>query len=321
MAGILYFDEVPAALEPVLREQVSRGFDLWLWDRMKTREQQEKVALAEYVIVGAREVDENFIASAKKAKLFQKIGAGTDNIDLEAAARHNVTVANAPGGNAGAVAELTILMILALYRQVHRLDAKVRAGGWPMWALRPSSFEMQGKAHGVVGFGSVGQEVAKRSQALGTEIMYFDVVPSPGRANSSGATYHPLDVLLHKADIVSVHVPLTPESRYLIGAPELAMMKDAAVLTNVARGGVVDEAALYAALSTGQLAGAALDVWEREPVPSDHPLLQLENVIATPHVGAGTREAYVRVLDMAAENIRRVAAGESARYVVTEGKG
>lgn len=320
VADILYLDEIPVSLEPVLRAHIPGEFGLWLWDRMGAEERQDKLALAEYIIVGAREVDEDFLASAQRAKLIQKIGTGTDNIDLDAAAQESLVVANAPGGNAGAVAELTILMILALYRQLHQLNTSVRAGEWPMWALRPSSFEMQGKAHGVVGFGAIGQEVAKRSRAFGAEVMYFDIGPEPGRAGVDHPPYYPLELLLRRADIVSIHVPLTPDSRHLIGGEELAMLKESAVLVNVARGGVVDEAALYTALESGQLAGAALDVWEAEPVPTHHPLLQLENVIATPHVGAGTREAYIRVLDIASENIRRVAAGEHPHNVVTEGR-
>jgi glyoxylate reductase len=162
----------------------------------------------------------------------------------------------------------------------------------------------------------VGREVARRARAFGTGVLYHDEVRREDAKHELGATYATLPELLSRADIVSVHVPLTPLTRRLIGGEELAMMKPAAVLVNVARGGIVDERELAKALLSGRIAGAALDVWESEPVPPDNPLLRLENVIATPHVGAGTRETLSRVLGMAFANIQRVSQGETPHHVV-----
>lgn len=317
MPRILYYDEVPEPLEPVLRAQVPEGFELLLWDRVLEGERRDVLAAADYILVGPRTVDAGFIAGATSARLLQKIGAGTDNIDLAAAARRGLAVANTPGGNAAAVAELTILMILALYRKLRLVEAAVRAGRWPAWEHRPSSFELQAKVHGIVGLGAVGQEVARRSRAFGADVRYVDIADRDDVAARLGVTSRPLGDLLRESDVVSLHVPLTEESRHLVGRDELAVMKPSALLINVARGGVVDESALYAALRDGRLAGAGIDVWQREPPAPDDPLLRMDNVVATPHVGAGTRDTYQRVLAMAVENIRRVATGAPARHVVT----
>lgn len=320
MTSILYLDNVPASLEPLLRSQVPPEFDLVLWDRLNEDEREDWLGRADYLVVGAKKVGSELITKATRARLLQKIGAGTDNIDLSSAKRQNLVVANAPGGNAGAVADMTMLLILALYRQLRRLDAAMRAGEWPMWELRPSSFEMAGKVHGIVGLGAVGCEVAKRSRAFGTELMYFDTVRSPV-ADSLEATYRPLERLLSESDIVSLHIPLNASTRHLLSAAELALMKRSAVLVNVARGGLVDEAALYSALRDGRLAGAGLDVWEEEPPSVESPLLRLDRVVATPHVGAGTCETYSRVLAMAVENIERYEKGDSVNNVVEEPHG
>lgn len=315
---ILYLDEANGPLEHLLHERSPEGFDLLLWEHISVGEREQTLALADYLMVAASKVDESLISGASKAKFIQKTGVGTDNIDLQAARRREIPVANTPGANSTAVAEHTILLILALYRKLLELDVGTKRGSWPMWELRPYSFEMAGKVHGLVGFGSIGREVARLSQAFKTNVLYFDEFRSPEAENETGAVYAPLEQVLQQADILSLHVPLVPATRKLIGVDELAMMKPEAVLVNVARGGIVDENALAVALREGSITGAGVDVWEQEPVDPENPLLSLRNVIATPHVGAGTRDTLTRVLDMAFTNIARVARRESPLYVVNE---
>ena len=313
---ILYLDEVPGELERLFRERKPAGFRLSFWSEMDSQAREESLHAADYVLVAARKFGSDLIEEAARTRLIQKTGIGTDNIDCRAAAARCIPVANTPGGNARSVAELTILLILALYRKLLALDAATRRGEWPMWELRPTSFEMDGKILGLVGLGNVGREVARRARAFGTGVLYHDEVRREDAEHELGATYAALPELLRRADIVSVHVPLTPLTRRLIGGEELAMMKPAAVLVNVARGGIVDEGELTKALRSGQIAGAALDVWESEPVHPDNPLLRFENVIATPHIGAGTRDTLSRVLGMAFANIQRVSQGETPHHVV-----
>lgn len=304
-------------MKRMLYAQKPEEFELWLWAEMDEVERRKRLAQADYLLVAAERVDEELIAGAPRARLIQKTGVGTDNIDVRAAASRGLPVANTPGSNSVGVAELTVLLILALYRKLLTLDAATRRGEWPMWTFRTSSFEMSGKIHGLIGFGSIGREVARRSQAFGTEILYFDNFrPNAEEEKELGATFVPLEDLLRRSDIISLHVPLMPETRHLVGAEELAMMKPEAVLVNVARGGVIDEAALTDALREERIAGAALDVWEREPVNPDNPLLRLENVVATPHIGAGTRDTLARVLETAFGNITRVSRGEPPLHVV-----
>ena len=174
---------------------------------------------------------------------------------------------------------------------------------------------MNGKTHGFIGFGTIGQETAKRSKAFGTNIIYYDPFRI-SEENELDATYMSINEVLEKSDIVSLHLPLHPETENLITHRELTMMKNNAILINVSRGGIVDENALAKALRNGDIAGAGIDVWESEPPKIDHPLFKLENVITTPHIGAGTHDTLQRVLNMAFTNIGKVNKGEDPDYVV-----
>ncbi|GAB7387024.1 2-hydroxyacid dehydrogenase [Bacillaceae bacterium] len=314
---ILYFDKVFDAFKELLYEHKSEGFELSFWVEMNDDERERALAAADYLLVATKKIDASIIAKAKKAKLIQKTGIGVDNIDIEAAARHGLPVANTPGGNTTGVAELTILLILSLYRKLPFVNEATKKGKWLMWELRPSSFEMKGKTHGFIGFGNIGRETARLSKAFGTTILYYDKFRAPEELERElGAAYASLEEVLRRSDIVSLHVPLMPETKGMIGEKELALMKRNAILINVSRGGIVDETALFRALRKGILAGAAIDVWAKEPTDPDNPLLKLDNVIATPHIGAGTRDTLNRVLAMAFGNIAKVEAGGAPDYVV-----
>jgi len=252
------------------------------------------------LVRGATRVTRDVVTRARDLKAVARAGSGVDNIDLEACRERGVAVFNTPGANAVSVAEHTWALILALHRHLPRAAASMAAGRWEKNDL--GGREVRGKLLGLVGFGRVGQEVARIGLAFGCRVQAHDplvfiedVVP--------GAAAATLDVLLATSDIVSLHAPLLPETKGLLSAERLARMKPGALLVNCARGALIDEAALERALAEGRLAGAGLDVFEREP-PGDRPLLRLPQVLATPHVAASTPEAQLRAGIEAAAAIR-----------------
>ncbi len=248
------------------------------------------------------------IAAAPRLKLIQKIGVGVNTIDLEAAKARGIPVCNLPGTNSQAVAELTLLLMLACLRKLVRFDAATRAGQG--WTLPPSMQdglgELHGRSIGLVGYGAVPQALAPALRALGCRVLYHTRAPRPGLEGD----FRSLPDLLAQSDIVSLHIPQTPETTNLIDAAALARMKPGAILINTARGGLVDEAALVSALASGRLAAAGLDVFAQEPTAPDNPLFALENVVLAPHVGWLTGGTFARSFSIAAENCRRLAAGE-----------
>lgn len=245
------------------------------------------------------------VASAPRLRLVQKIGVGVNTIDLEAARRRGVAVCNMPGTNTQAVAEMTLLLMLGALRRAARLDAEARAG----WRLPPEfqdhAGEVRGRTVGLVGYGAVPRRLAPVLRALGARVLYAARSPKPDAAGERV----PLDTLLKDSDVVSLHVPLAPDTARLVDAGAIARMKPGAVLVNTARGGLVDEAALAAALRTGRLAAAGLDVFETEPAAAGNPLFALDNVVCSPHVAWLTRETLERSVAVAVENCRRLAAG------------
>jgi len=226
---------------------------------------------------------------------------GVDNVDLEAATRRGVVVMNSPGGSSVTVAELTLAHMLALARHVAQATASVKSGKWEKKKFQ--GHELHGKTLGVVGIGNIGSIVVQRCQALGMNVLAYDPFISPEAAAKLGVTLVSLEELWPRADVVSLHVPLTEQTRYLVNAATLAKMRQGALLVNCARGGVIDEAALAEALARGHLGGAALDVFEKEPVAPDHPLLKLDSFICTPHLGASTEEAQAAVAVAIAEQL------------------
>ena len=255
---------------------------------------------------------EAMIAAAPKLRLIQKIGVGVNTIDLAAAKMRGVPVCNLPGTNARAVAELTLALMLAVVRRVPRFDAALRAGTWKDEALRDGLGELGGSVVGLVGYGSVPRLLAPVLAAMGCEVLYTARNPV---ADAAGRLVH-FGTLLEQSDVVSLHVPLTAETGTLLDAAALARMKPGAVLINTARGGLVDQAALVEALREGRLSGAGLDVFADEPVPPGEALLTLPNVVVTPHIAWITTGTFDRSFVLAAENCRRVAAGEQLLHRV-----
>jgi D-3-phosphoglycerate dehydrogenase len=229
-------------------------------------------------------------------------GTGTDNVDLEAARRFGIVVSNTPNTATEPIAEHCLMLLLAVTRRVLQLDAAVRRGEWPRGML----LQCRGKTLGIIGTGAIGTAFAGLARGIGMRVVAWTMHPDPEKGARAGFTYvESLDALLAQSDVVSLHLRSSPETRGLLGAKQLARMKDGAVFINTARGDIVDEAALAAALSTGKLAGAGLDVFAKEPVPHDSPLLRLPNVVLTPHTAGTTPEALANGLNLCAENVVR----------------
>lgn len=253
-------------------------------------------------------ISADVIARGPKLRLIQKIGVGVNTIDLDAARMRDIPVCNMPGTNSRAVAEMTLLLILAALRRLPLLDRRTRNGlGWARDPALTDAFgELEGLTVGLVGYGTVPRILTPCLMALGATVIYTARGPRPDAA----APFRPLDRLLTESDVVSLHVPLTIDTRGMLDRARIFAMKPGAILINTARGGLTDEAALADALRTGRLSAAGLDVFAEEPVHPDNPLLSLDNVVLAPHVAWLTRGTLVRSFEVAVENCRRLGSGE-----------
>jgi D-3-phosphoglycerate dehydrogenase / 2-oxoglutarate reductase len=258
-------------------------------------------------------VDAALIAAAPRLQVIGRAGVGVDNVDLDAATRAGITVVNAPTGNTIAAAEHTIALLLALARRVPAADASIRRGEWTRGPLQ--GVQLRGRTLGIVGLGKIGMAVAERARGLGMTLLGSDPYVTAEQAALRGVELVTFEELIARSDAVSVHVPLTRDTTALLDAKVIARMKPGAFVLNVARGGIVDEPALAAALREGRLGGAGIDVFEAEP-PTGSPLLDAPNTVLTPHLGASTAEAQVAVAEEIAEQVLDVLAGRPARYAV-----
>lgn len=275
-----------------------------------------ELAGVEVIIAALAAVTADHIAAADSLKLIQTPSHGFDHVDIAAAAERGVPVCNVgtSGAEAGTVAEHAMGLMLACARRLVDAHEGIRGGDWPQ--LAGSTIELQGKTLGIIGLGHIGREVAERARAFGMTLLYFDTVAAPDDVESAlGIERVELDRLLQESDAVTVHVPLMPSTHGLIGAEELAKLKDGAILVNTSRGPVVDNLALAEALATGRIA-AGIDVFDPEPPPADHPLRGAPNVVLTPHLAGTTRESVIRIMAAALENIRRFGRGEPVQDVV-----
>jgi len=248
---------------------------------------------AALIVRSRTKVTAELLAEAGDLEVIGRAGVGVDNIDMPAATRRGIAVLNAPGGNTYSTAELAFALILAAARKIPQADAGIRQGDWPRKTLR--GLELRGRTLGVVGLGRIGTEVAHRARAFGMKVIGHDPYVTSRRAEELGVAMFSLPDMLARADVVTLHVPLTDKNRNLIGQAELASMPEGSILVNAARGGLVDEEALAAALSSGRLAGAGLDVFAVEPPYPDNPLLAAPNLVMTAHLGASTRDAQEAV--------------------------
>ncbi|TWI54618.1 phosphoglycerate dehydrogenase [Halalkalibacter nanhaiisediminis] len=242
-------------------------------------------------------------------KIVARAGVGVDNIDLDAATKRGVVVVNAPDGNTISTAEHTFAMIMSVMRNIPQANASIKAGEWNRKAFQ--GFELRGKTLGIVGFGRIGTQLAKRAKAFEMSLLVFDPFLTKARAEKIGVQTAELDEVLANADIITVHTPLTKETKGLLGMENIAKTKPGVFLINCARGGIIDQEALKHYLKNGHIAGAALDVFEEEPV-ADEELLAFNNVIATPHIAASTKEAQLNVAAQVSEEVIRFLEGEPA---------
>jgi D-3-phosphoglycerate dehydrogenase len=268
----------------------------------------EKIGTFEVVVVRSRtKMTRELVEKADKCQIIARVGIGLDNIDQEAAKEKNIKVINAVEGAITAVAELVIGLMLSMAREIPRADREIRNGNWIKKELMGT--ELKGKYLGIVGLGNIGKRLGRLARALNMNIIGYDVVPIDDEFSKEvGLMKADLDTLLSSADYVSFHVPLLDSTRHMINAEKLKMMKNTARIINTARGGVIDEEALYNSLNDGSLAGAALDVFEVEPATGNK-LITLPNFIATPHMGAQTKEAQLLAANIIAEKIIQVLRG------------
>jgi phosphoglycerate dehydrogenase-like enzyme len=274
--------------------------------------QEEIAAIGDLDFLIAAKATTAMIGAAQKLRLLQLPGVGYDQVNLEAAARKGIPVAVSVSGSSDAVAEHAMLLMLAVSRRLVEIANSLRSGKWWMWERRTVSYGLAGKTLGIIGFGRIGKEVAVRAAAFGMSIQYYDVV------RVEGHRYCPLNELLQTSDVVTLHCPLTAETRGLLDRTRIGLMKPKAILINTARGGIIDESALHQALVEGRLAGAGLDVFAEEPPDTACPLLHLDQVIATPHISTGTLDSLQTKAAFYAENIRRVLAGEQPEGLLNQ---
>ena len=262
------------------------------------------------IMLGDFRLTSTLIEMADNLKIIARVGVGYNNVDLDAATKKGILVTNVPGALSDAVAEHAILLILAVAKRLVAAGEYVRSGRWNEFCQHSPGFELSGKSLGIIGFGAIGSAVAQKIKGFNVNLLVFDPYVDNSRVEAFGGRLVPLEQLLREADIVTVHTPLTAETKLLIGKRELDMMKRSAVLINTARGAVIDERSLIEAIRNKQLVAAGLDVLTNEPPEIDNPLLQLENVTISPHSANFTLEACRRLWSACANAVLSVLNGE-----------
>jgi phosphoglycerate dehydrogenase-like enzyme len=317
---IIVSPKFPPAMLDVARSLVPAGFEMVVVDAGTPEFTAALPDAAYYVGFPRAELNSEFFKAAPGLKLVQLISAGYDRLDVAAAKRAGVPIANNGGSNSVAVAEHTLMLMLAVYRKLSWHHANVVTGKWRVGDFASHRlYELEGKTLGIVGLGTIGKKVARRAAAFGMRILYYDIARLAGDAEDAlGVRFVLLPELLRTADIVTLHVPLNDATRNLIGTRELGMMQASGVLINTCRGPVVDETALHTALTTGRIAAAGLDVMVEEPPIANHPLFALENVTFTPHMAGPTWDNWFKAFRNAFDNVQRVARGERPLWVIPE---
>ncbi|WP_371371095.1 NAD(P)-dependent oxidoreductase [Sporomusa aerivorans] len=318
MANVLYLGDASAGMLDIIEAVKPKDITISYWCNLEQDAQEKAIESCAYFLVSLHKVSKEMLLRAKNLKMIQTTGAAVDNIDLGTAKALGITVANTPADYTTSIAELTLGLILNLFYKLRIFDqaANDQEKTSPL-GLKETAYEIRGKVHGIFGCGKVGQEVARLTQAFGAKILYHDLRRLPEELEIKlNADYVSFDELLKKADIISLHTPLTPITRNCLSHREFTLMRSSAILVNVSCGNIVDENALYHALCKQEILGAAIDIWAKEPV-GNNPLLGLDNILlATPHIGTTTREALQSELKMAFLNIQNVSEGKKSNYVV-----
>jgi len=303
--SVLICDQVSSTLKEILEKN---GLKVTYEPEITPEQTAEKIGNFQVVVVRSRtKMTRELIAKADKCKIIARVGIGLDNIDQDAAKEKNIRVINAVEGAITAVAELVIGLMLSMAREIPRADREIRNGNWIKKELMGS--ELKGKYLGIIGLGNIGKRLGRLTRALNMNIIGYDVIPIDDEFSKEvGLMKADLDTLLSSADYISLHVPLLDSTHHMINAEKLKLMKNTARIINTSRGGVIDEEALYNSLKEGNIAGAALDVFEVEPATGNR-LTTLPNFIATPHMGAQTKEAQLLAANIIAEKIIQVLRG------------
>ena len=305
----------PARTFETLKELLPESqFEL---EAVDTPEAYDAMTDAEIMILRIFKAPAEVIERNKNLKMILRWGAGYDSVDIQAAGERGILVTNTPGANAGAVAELAVMLMLAVGRKLLCHHESLRQGEWSKNTFLNSSYSLNNKIVGIIGAGNIGRQVAKRVQAFGAKTQYYDEFKlTPAMETEFSLPYVTFEELIKTSDIITLHIPLTDQTKHIIGAKELERMKPGAIVINTARGGLVDDCALAAAVRDGRLRGAGLDGVEREPLSPDDELLQDPNIIVTPHVGGGTADIGDVILPMLAQDIRDFADGNDVKHVV-----
>lgn len=318
MKRVLYNSLGDEALYGLIRDAAAGSCELLTLGRDDDAERLQKLAAADAVIVASKPLTRALIEGGQKLAFVHHQGVGYhDTVDTAALAERRIPLAITPGGTTVGVAEHTVMLILAMLRRLPFADAELRQGRFHINALRPVSRELRGRTVGLLGAGRIGRAVAKRLQPFDVRLLHYDPRGLPGEVEEElGLERREFDELLAEADILSLHLPLTAATRHVIGAGALGRMKPGAFLVNTSRGGLVDEAALVAALRSGHLAGAALDVFDPEPPGAANPLYAMPNLVLTPHVAAGTRDAFLEKMTFIFRNLGRFWRGEPVENLI-----
>ena len=314
---IVFVTDLPDAAV-VAQEMAPSGFD-FVVAAGKSAEFKEAMRDAEYLVGFVDQfITKELFTFAPKLKLIQLLSAGYDKADIAAAKAARVPISNNGGANSVAVSEHAILLMLAVSRQLVRQHTSVAAGRW-RGNSTPRVHEVRGKTLGIIGLGTIGKKTARLANAFGMNVVYYDIARlTEDQEDALGVRFRLLRELLSTSDIVSPHTPLNDSTHHLIGPEELALMKPSAILVNTSRGPVVDEVALHDALTSGKIAGAGLDVFEKEPPLPDNPLFKLDNVVLTAHLAGPTFESNTARVRNGFDNVQRVARGDAPLWVVPE---
>ena len=307
--------------EALIEEVVSYSppdYEVVVLDKSSTEEQRiNEVRDAEFLLCYGQDPSDEVIKSLEKCRLVQLLAAGYDRMNLDLLAELEIPCANNGGANSWAVADQAVLLMLAIYKQLLASDNSTREGRWAEPITGQNTFEMADKKVGILGIGNIGRQVAKRVQGFDAKVQYFDLYPLDERtAEELNVTYVSLEELFSTSDIISCHTPLTNDTKHIVNSNTLSLMKPTAILIKTSRGPVVDEEALISPLQSGVIAAAGLDVFEKEPVSPDNPLLKMDNVVATPHMAGTTWDTWARRANFGFENMERIRNGEAPQAVV-----
>jgi len=303
-------------LPEVIIEKLSSHFQVRMWDQEDVPVPRE-VLLKEVedidglICLLTEQIDEEVIYKAQNLKVISNVAVGYNNIDVQVAARKGIIVTNTPGVLTETTADLTFALLMAAARRIVYASDYLRSGEWGAWSLMQlTGQDIYGATLGIIGLGRIGEALVKRAKGFDMRVLYYSRTRKPDKEQELGIHYMEMEPLLQHSDFICIMIPYSKEVHHLIGKKELSLMKKNAILINTARGGIVDEDALYHALKNGEIWGAGLDVFEQEPVREDHPLLSLPNVVTLPHIGSASVKTRMNMAQLAADNVMNVLNGK-----------